>query len=206
MVEQVQETAKMISEMGIMVTICAFFLVGTIITHISNYKSQKRDREESRRLFEGLISDNKEFMRKLMEATNKQNDMLNDISEGLRPETKDRLKAVISTYFDLAVEKVARMYKRLKKENHIDMLEETHDKVTRLITNLHRNRNGQFANFTWRGTKINRSVNPEWVPMVVEVVKKELYDKDPNEERTYSNIKNIYDTIKNDYYERLGLE
>lgn len=145
-------------------------------------------------------------MQKLMEATNRQNDMLNDISEGLRPETKDRLKAVISTYFDLAVERVFKMYKRLKKENHIDQKDETFEKINRLITNLHKNRNNQFANFTWRGAKINKYVNPEWIPTVVDVVKAELYDPDQNEERTYSNIKNVYDTIENDYYERLGLE
>lgn len=205
--ETVQTTAKMIAENGIMVVLCSLAIVGAAIIFIHLINNMKHDREDFKKLYSDMTSYFTKKVDELTAATNRQNDLLNDISEGLRPETKDRLKSVIGTYFELAVEKVFRMYKRLKKENHIhEKPKETREKVLRLISNLHRNRNSQFTNFSWRGQKIHKSANPDWIEMVTEVVYTELYDEVENEERTYSNIKNIYNTVENDYLERLGLE
>lgn len=206
MIEQVSETAKLIAEQGIMVVICAFFLIGSIITQISNYKSQKRDREELRRIFETLISDNKKMMEDLMSETREQNSMLYMISEGMRPETREKLRAVIEAYFDLAVEKAVQILKRVRRENGIANHEVTHQKFTRLLTTLHRKRRGDFSHFTWSGEPISKAIDPQWVEQVRDVLEHELYHPEENESRTYTNIKNIYDTIKTDYYERLGLE
>lgn len=54
-------------------------------------------------------------MTDLLNETRAQNEMLADISEGLRPETQLRIKNTSSTYFDLSVERVCRLIKKLEK-------------------------------------------------------------------------------------------
>ena len=72
----------------------------------------------------------------LLTETKTQNDMLTDIAEGLRPETQLRIKNISSIYFDLAVERVCRIIKKVREENHIADREATKAKVHTLIMNL----------------------------------------------------------------------
>ena len=70
--------------------------------------------------------------------------MLNDISEGLKPETQLRVKNFTGVYFDLAIEKVCRIIKKVREENHIADKEATRTKIRTLLHNLHEDRNSRF--------------------------------------------------------------
>lgn len=195
MTEDVQLVAKNITDLGLMAVTASFFLVLSGLMWLFIFKWFKK-------IIDVFIQSMKSMMEDLLHETRKQNDMLNDISEGMRSETRERLKVLASTFFDLAMYKVLAFIKRVKKENHIDNKEETVSKIKKFLTNLHSDRKSKFDNFSSRGKILSEYVNPEWVDQVADVVKKEVYDKDPNEDRTYSNVKNAYEDIKVDFYNR----
>lgn len=185
MIEQVSETAKAIKEVGVMEMFSAAFLVVAIgIIGFFIWKFGKSIDE-------------------LLQETRKQNHMLSNIYDGLKPEIQERIKVIANSFFDLAMFRVLGFIKRTKKENHIDQKEETLTKIKKWVANLHSDRKSKFDNFKVGGRTMSAYVNPGWKDTVVEAVKKEVYDEDPNDERTFTNIKNVYDEIKLDYYERL---
>ena len=194
MTEDVQLVAKNITDLGLMAVTAAFFLVLSGLMWLFIFKWFKK-------IIDDLIQSIKSMMGDLLSETRKQNDMLNDISEGMRSETRERLKTLSSTFFDLAMYRVLAFIKRVKKENHIDNKEATISKIKRFLTNLHNDRKSKFDNFSSRGKNLSEFVNPDWINKVTEVVEKEVYDDEPNEDRTYSNVKNAYDDIKVDFYE-----
>lgn len=196
MSEDVQLVAKNITDLGLMAVTAAFFLVLSGLMWLLIFKWFKK-------IIDDLIQSIKSMMTDLLSETRKQNDMLNDISEGMRSETRERLKTLSSTFFDLAMYRVLSFIKRVKKENHIADKEATLNKINRFLTNLHSDRKSKFDNFSSRGRNLSEFVNPEWVVKVSDVVEKEVYDDEPNEDRTYSNVKNVYDDIKVDFYERV---
>lgn len=194
MTEDVQIVAKNITDLGLMAVTAAFFLVLSGLMWLFIFKWFKK-------IIEDLIQSNKRMIGDLLSETRKQNDMLYDISEGMRSETRERLKTLSSTFFDLAMYRVLSFIKRVKKENHIDNKEATISKIKRFLTNLHNDRKSKFDNFSSRGKNLSEFVNPDWVDQVADVVEKEVYDDEPNDDRTYSNVKNVYDDIKVDFYE-----
>lgn len=186
MIEQVSETAKTIKEVGITEMVLAAFLV--VFMSIMAY----------------FILDLRKNNKDLLKETRKQNHMLENIYEGLRPELQERIKVVANAFFDLAMFRVLGFIRRVKKENHIDHKRETLAKIKSWVTNLHSDRNTKFDNFKFRGKSISEYSNPEWINKVAEVIEKEVYDPEPNEDRTYTNVKTVYDNIKIDYYKRIN--
>ena len=130
LLEVVTTFAKGISDWGMMAITAAFFLVlsaGLMIACFKWFKS----------IINGIINSTAKTMNDLLNETRVQNEMLADISEGLRPETQLRIKNTSSTYFDLSVEKVCRLIKKIREENHIVDRKATVDKIRNLVRNLH---------------------------------------------------------------------
>ena len=124
--EDVTTIAKGISDWGMMAITAAFFLVlsaGLMIACFKWFKS----------IINGIINSTAKTMNDLLNETRVQNEMLADISEGLRPETQLRIKNTSSTYFDLSVEKVCRLIKKIREENHIVDRKATVDKIRNLV-------------------------------------------------------------------------
>ena len=192
----VGKVAKNISDLGMMAVTAAFFLILTGLLWVACFKWFKK-------IIDDMIRGNAQMIKDLLSETRKQNDMLNDISEGLRPETQLRIKNMSGAHFDLAVEKVVQMISRIRKENHIADKEKTRNKIRILITNLHEDRKSRFDSFTFHGKKVSEYTNPEWVDWVAEVVEQEVYAPKPNHERTYTNVKAVYEKIKLDFYNHL---
>ena len=112
MVEDVNTVAHGITNYGMMAITAAFFLVLTGLLWVACFRWFKS-------IIDGMIKGNAKANADLLAETRKQNEMLNDISEGLRPETLLRVKNISSVYFDLAIEKVCRLIKKVREENHI---------------------------------------------------------------------------------------
>lgn len=197
MTEDVQIVAKNITDLGMMAVTAAFFLILSGILWVFIFKWFKK-------VIDDLIQNTKTMMSELLCETRKQNEMLTDISEGMRPETQLRIKNISNTFFDLAAYRILQFIKRVKKENHIDDKEKTISKIKKSVTNLHADRNSKFDSLTYRGKKLSTYTNPDWVGIVADVVEREVYDPEQNEDRTLSNIKNVYDEIKVDFYNRLN--
>ena len=195
---QITSVAKGISDLGMMAVTAGVFLLlsmGLMISCFAWFKS----------LINGIIDDNRGAMQELLDETRAQNEKLTDISEGLRPETQLRIKNTANVFLDLAVEKVCRIIKKVREENHIVDHEATAAKIRTLLHNIHEDRNTRFESYTYRGRKLSEYTDIAWVEKVASVVEDEIYNSaGPNNGRAYTNVKAAYDDIKLDFYKRLN--
>jgi hypothetical protein len=195
--QNVTEVAKGITDYGMLAVTAAFFLILSAAMMIACFKWLKS-------LISQITERNEKSFESLLNATSKQNDMLADIAEGLRPETQLRIKNTTNTYFDLAAERVCRIIRKVRKENHIVDHDATMSKINTLLLNLHEDRNSRFDSYTFRGKRLTTYTSAEWVDWVAEVVEKEVYNEKENLERTYTNVQAVYEKIKLDFYHRLN--
>ena len=196
-VQNVTEVAKDISDYGIMIVICAVFLLlasGLMITCFRWFKS----------VIENILNDYSDKLTHLQELATKNGEAMVDIAEGLIPETQLRIKSISGVFFDLAVEKVCRLIKKIREENHIVDKEATKTKIHTLLHNLYEDRNSRFDNFRYRGKRLSEYCNPDWIEWVAQVIESELYNEaGANNSRAYTNVKAVYDNIKLDFYHRI---
>ena len=197
-VQHVTEVAKGISDLGLMAVTAAFFLLLSAAMMITIFRWFKN-------IINDMIQEQKNGMKDLTEETRKQNDMLQDISEGLRTETQLRIRNLTGFAFDLTVEQVCRLIKRVRKENHIIDHEATAEKIRKSLKVIHEDRNSRFDPFTYHGKPLSDFCAPEWVEDVAKVVESEIYNADgENNARAYTNVKLAYDNIKTDFYQRIN--
>lgn len=197
-ITDVTTVAHGISDFGMMAITAAFFLVLSAAMMVAIFKWFKA-------IIEQMMQDNKESLQELAKTTNAQNDMLQDISEGLRTETLLRIRNLTGFAFDLSIEQVCRLIKRVRQENHIIDHEATAAKIRKSLMVIHNDRNSRFDPFTYRGKPISDYCVIEWVEDVAKVVEGEIYNADgANNARAYTNVKLAYDNIKTDFYQRLN--
>lgn len=197
-ITDVTTVAHGISDLGMMAVTAAFFLILSAAMMVAIFKWFKA-------IIEQMMQDNKESLQELAKTTNAQNDMLQDISEGLRTETLLRIRNLTGFAFDLSIEQVCRLIKRVRQENHIIDHEATAAKIRKSLMVIHNDRNSRFDPFTYRGKPISDYCVIEWVEDVAKVVEGEIYNADgANNARAYTNVKLAYDNIKTDFYQRLN--
>ncbi len=198
-VQDTMTVAQGISDLGMMAITAAFFMVLSALLWVACFRWFKG-------IIDGMIKGNAKMVNDLLVETRKQNDMLTDISEGLRPETQLRIKNTTSVFFDLAIEKVCRIIKKVKEENHIADKEATRSKIHTLLTNIHEDRNSRFDSYTYRGKPLSSYVNHDWIDWVAEVVEHEIYAETVSHGRAYTNVQAVYERIKIDFYHRINHE
>ena len=199
-VQPVLETSKGISEFGMLVIAAAFFLVLSAAMWIVFLKWFMK-------IINGTMEDQRKTFDELLEETKNQNIKLATLSENFLPETNIRIKTISNMAFDLAVEKVCNIVKKVMNENHISNKEATHNKITQLITNLHDDRNSKFDLFTYKGRKLSTYTSKKWVDKLVKVVEGEVYnEKGYNESRVRTNVEAAYAGIRLDLYHNMNDE
>ena len=192
------EVAKGISDYGVMIVICAAFIVLSLGMWIAIFKWFKS-------LINQIVKRSNKDMQDILSEIKKQNEMLCDVSEGLRTETQLRLKNLTGIAFDLSVEQVCRLIKRVREENHIADREATRRKIRKQLHIIHDDRNSRFDPFTYRGKCISTFCSDEWIEQVAVVVESEIYhEQGVNNKRAYTNVKMAYDDIKLDFYHRMN--
>lgn len=197
-VSQVTEVAKGISDYGALTIMAAFYLVLSAALMMTIFKWFKN-------IINQIMSDNKSNLEGVLAETRKQNELLNDLVEGLRPETQLRIMNLTGFAFDLSVEQVCRLIKRIREENHIENKEVTLEKIHKALTVMYEDRSRRFDTFTFRGVKLSKYCNHEWIGQVAKVVENEIYNVDgANNKRAFTNVKLAYDNIKTDFYQRLN--
>lgn len=197
MIEEVHTVARGITDFGMMAIVSAFFLVLTGLLWVACFRWFKS-------LINHMVESNGKMVNDLLTETRKQNEMLNDISEGLRPDTQLKIKNTSGVFFDLAVETVCRMIKKVREENHIINHEVTKIKIHTLLQNLHDDRNSRFDCYTYRGQRLSNYTNVEWIDWVADVVENEVYNESVNNGRAYTNVQAVYGRIKIDFYHRMN--
>ena len=197
-VESTLKIAQGISEFGFMTIVCSIFLILSASLMIVSFKWFKG-------IIEQIIKDFSAQLETFQQTANRNGEAMVDIAEGLMPETQLRIKNTSGVYFDLATEKVCRMIKKIREENHIIDKEATRSKIRKLLTNLYNDRNSRFDFYRYRGKKLSEYCNPEWIEWVAKVIEDELYNEaGANNGRAYTNVSAVYENIKLDFYHRLN--
>jgi hypothetical protein len=196
-VQQVTEIAKGISDYGLMAVTAAFFLLLSAAMMIAIF-----------RWFKSMINrmlEQQECLRQLLDILQDNNAAIKNLAERLEPETQMRIRNLTGFAFDLTVEQVCRLIKRVRKENHIIDHEATAEKIRKSLKVIHEDRNSRFDPFTYHGKPLSDFCAPEWVEDVAKIVESEIYNEDgENNARAYTNVKLAYDNIKTDFYQRIN--
>lgn len=196
-VTTVTQVAKGISDFGMMAITAAFFLVISAAMMIALFKWFKN-------LIDRMLEQH-EIVKALLDKMQDNAEALQDLAEGMRAETALRIRNLTGFAFDLSVEQVCRLIKRVRRENHIANKEATVKKVRKSLQVIHDDRNSRFDSFTYRGKPLSVYCDQAWVEEVAKVVENELYHEDgENNARAYTNVKLAYDDIKTDFYQHLN--
>lgn len=195
--EQVTEVARGISDYGMTVVVGAVYIVLTAAMMVAVFKWFKS-------MIERTMNENSEVMREILTAQMEQTRMMTTIYEQAKTETMLRIRNLTGFAFDLAIEQVCRIIKKVRTENHIANHEATKRKIRLLLHNIHEDRNSRFDAFSFHGKTISEYTSNDWIDRVAAVIEKELYEEDaPDNGRAYTNVKAVYDNIKIDFYHRL---
>lgn len=192
------KTAQGISEYGLMVIICAFFVVLSALMMIAMFRWQMSTIND-------VMKNNREMLAKLDAQMQENNRIMQSVAEGLRPETDMRVKTTSKNMFNLAKFELIEIIDTVRTENHISDREATEAKIFKLVSNLHEDKNADFDYYSYRGRKLSSYTNPQWIEWMKEGVVKEVYnDKGFNKDRMFTNITAIFDRIKLDFYHRMN--
>ena len=197
-IEGALKTAQGISEFGLMVIICAFFVVMAALMMIFMFRWTINTIND-------VMRTNKEMLAKLDAQMQENNKIMQSIAEGLKPETDIRVKTTSKNMFNLARYELMDIINTVRIENHISDKESTEAKIMKLVTNLHEDKNTDFDYYTYRGRKLSSYTNPEWIKWMMQGVVNEIYnDKGFNADRMDTNVTALFDRIKLDFHHRLN--
>lgn len=206
--QEVVGVAKGISDFGMMAIAAAFFVVlaaALMWSCFSWFKNLLNGVIESnKQVINDTIASNKKAMDDLLAETRAQNAALTDIAEGLRPETQLRIRNLTGLAFDLAIERVCHLIKRIRKENHIANHDATSVKIRKSLRVIHDDRNSKFDTFSYKGKPLSFYCDDSWIDAVQKVVEAEIYHEDgENNARAYTNVQLAYDNIKTEFYAKM---
>lgn len=204
--DQIQ-VAKGISELGMLVMVGAFYLVLTTVIVLGMFKvfltMVKNTMKANEKMQAQMIEDSKATQNKLIEAINEQSAQLVDVAEGLREKTLNEIKIVSGALFDNGKSEITKIIKTIRQENHIQNKKATIAKIRKMVINVHENRNSKFDAFRFRGKCLSSYTSPEWIDQLSQVVEQEVYSESVNNGRADTNITNITESMKLDFYHNL---
>ena len=187
------QTSKGISDFGMMAITAGFFLVLSALLMVACFRWFMNMVNQLMTSQKEINQDYKDTMRQLLEETRAQNERLNVLSESLMPETQLRIKTLSNVFFDLSVEKVCRIIKKVREENHISDKEATARKIRTLLTNIHEDRNSKLDCFSYRGNRLSEYTERKWIEQVAKAVEAEIYNENgANNGRAYTNVESVY--------------
>lgn len=199
------QTGKGISDFGMMAITAGFFLVLSSLLMVACFRWFMNMVNQLMTSQKEINQDYKDTMRQLLEETRAQNERLNVLSESLMPETQLRIKTLSNVFFDLSVEKVCRIIKKVREENHISDKEATARKIRTLLTNIHEDRNSKLDCFSYRGNRLSEYTERKWIEQVAKAVEAEIYNENgANNGRAYTNVESVYANIRLEFYHNLN--
>lgn len=199
------QTGKGISDFGMMAITAGFFLVLSALLMVACFRWFMNMVNQLMTSQKEINQDYKDTMRQLLEETRAQNERLNVLSESLMPETQLRIKTLSNVFFDLSVEKVCRIIKKVREENHISDKEATARKIRTLLTNIHEDRNSKLDYFSYRGNRLSEYTEKKWIEQVAKAVEAEIYNENgANNGRAYTNVESVYANIRLEFYHNLN--
>lgn len=199
------QTGRGISDFGMMAITAGFFLVLSALLMVACFRWFMNMVNQLMTSQKEINQDYKDTMRQLLEETRAQNERLNVLSESLMPETQLRIKTLSNVFFDLSVERVCRIIKKVREENHISDKEATARKIRTLLANIHEDRNSKLDCFSYRGNRLSEYTEKKWIEQVAKAVEAEIYNENgANNGRAYTNVESVYANIRLEFYHNLN--
>ena len=174
-VEPVLQTAKSISEYGILVVIAAFMLIGMFM------------------LFRHFLNMFQEMFDKVSTTyTTSETPM-------------EQIRVLQSIVFDLSKYTLLDHLERIHKENNLVDQETTKQKVLDVCSNMFADRKSKFDNFKYHGYSLSYFCDSNWIEKMVDVSMKMLYLKEDcfDIEQAFSSIDIAYNQIKIEFYNNI---
>lgn len=191
------EVAKGIHEYGIAVIICSVFIVLSVALMITCFRW-------FRSIIESIMNNYSNQIQKLYEVSNKNGEILVDIAEGLVSETILRVQIIANAIFDVSFYRCIGIVSRVKEENNISNKEATQKKVQGLVQNQFDEIVTKFENFNFKGKSLTAYLRDnDWEESVVKVIINEIY-QEVNPDRTYTNLKMVYENIKLEFHHNIN--
>ena len=107
-VETVTNAAKGITDYGALAMMAAAYLSISLLMMVAIFKWFKS-------IINNILQNNSQDMKELLNETRSQNNVLNEIADGMRPTTLMQIKSISNTCFDLSVERVCRLIKKIRE-------------------------------------------------------------------------------------------
>ena len=190
--------AKGIGDLGVMIMICAFFLVLSGILWVFVFKWFKN-------LLESVVVRHEKVINDLLVETRAQNETLSDISAGLQPISQMQINSICNNFFELDRERLCRLVKNIRSENHINDKESTRKKIDTRVGSIMRKRIVELNNFIHKNKRLGDYMPDDWTNKLSEIVEAEIYNESgANDKRTYENIKTRIDDMKFEFFNRLN--
>ena len=197
MTEEVLKTAQGIGDLGMLTVAAAFFVVLSGAMMLGMFRW-------FRKIIDNTLRGNSACTADIRSRLDDIADGVGTISEGLRPETRLRIKETVGIHFRYAVERVCRVIKRVREENNIDNRAATARKIRTLLKNIHDERNQALDCYTYKGRKLSDYTSEGWIERVAQVVEGEIYNEaGANNRRAFTNVSMAYGEIENDFMQRL---
>ncbi len=193
------EVAKGIGDYGMMAVTAAFFLVISAVMMMFFVKWFLK-------MIDNIVENQKVVLDQLSDKNDKQTILLKKISESFVESSLSRIKALTSFAFDLSIEQICKVVKKIRYENNIADKEATREKILHLLKNLHDDRNTKLDNFTYSGKPLSFYTEEKWIKNIAKVVENEVYEEKENNGRTYTNVKLAYDSVRLEFYKNLRLK
>jgi hypothetical protein len=192
------KAAQSISEFGLMVVICGFFVVLSALMMIAMFRWQMNT-------IDSVMKTNKDMISRLDTQMSENNKTLKSIAESLMPDTMLEIKNTSGMAFELAKYRLLDIIDTVLSENHISDRESTENKIESLVDNMHNDMNSRFDYYSYRGRKLSTYTNIEWIKWMSNIIVSEIYNKNgQNKDRTFTNVTAVFDRIKLDFYHRLN--
>lgn len=196
-VQQVTEIAKGISDYGLMAVTAAFFLLLSAMMMIAIF-----------RWFKSMINrmlEQQEYLRQLLDILQDNNAAIKNLAERLEPETQMRIRNLTGFAFDLTVEQVCRLIKRVRKETTSSTMRQRQRRYESLSKSFMKTETAALTRSRITGSHCLTSAPLNGLKTWQRSFESEIYNADgENNARAYTNVKLAYDNIKTEFYQRLN--
>lgn len=197
--EDVNLLVKLITDNGIMVVMTAIAIVifiklikkvGVVIERV-----EKKNNDLIDRLIE---KDNiGEYVIKQNEINDNLLTLIKEVREGATKEcTIDQIKTVIHDSLECARHTLIFEILRIKKENHLDDKGGIVNKVTEIVDQRVADRKNSLFCFYWKGRPLSMFPALDNNKSIVELVLKELYREDFDEERVGRDVEIFFESMR----------
>lgn len=194
-VSQGLDVAKGVSEYGFMVVVSGFFILLCSVILFTIVKRYMKMTDEN---MKGSVK----MMQSIADTLTSVARKIDDISEAEAEKNLTQIKTIAMMAKKYDVEFTMNMIRRIRTDNHLNEKEKLAAKVSALCKNLAMQRGDELSLFMYRGKPLDEYMPQSWHFQIEKTMLADL-DMEESYSRTYSNMRNAFDSVFNLFVENL---